>query len=148
VSILTRSLTLVAVMAAGLAAVACGSSSDDAPSKAEFVKQADAICKKGNQDINQAAQKVFTTKSQPSRAEFEKFANDTLIPSVQKQVDGVDGLTPPKGDEDQVQKITDEANAAIAKAKQDPTLLESNKSDPFAKANKLATDYGLKVCGS
>ena len=147
---LIRGVSVAVVLAATFAMVACGSSSsdDNAPSKAEFVKQADAICKKGNQEINQAAKKVFTTKAQPSKAEFEKFANETLIPSVQKQVDGVDGLTPPKGDEDQVQAIVDAANQAIAKAKQDPTLMESNKTDPLLKANKLAKDYGLKVCGS
>jgi hypothetical protein len=151
---LNRRLAIAAVLSTALLAAGCGSSSsDDAPTKAEFVKQADALCQKGSKDINAQAHEFFKKEKiapneQPTKQQASQLASDIILPNVQKEVDGVDGLTPPKGDEDKVQAVTDAANEAIDKAKQDPTALLSNSSDPFKKANQLATAYGLKVCGA
>jgi hypothetical protein len=41
-----------------------------------------------------------------------------------------------------------EAQSAIKKSKADPTSLLSEDAGPFAKANKMASEYGLKECGS
>jgi hypothetical protein len=142
-----RSVTLtgIALLAAGLLAAGCGGGDDDL-TKAEFVNQADAICKKGNQEIDKAAKQVFTSKQAPSKAQFEKFVNDTLIPNTQSQIDQVRDLNPPSADEDQVNVLLDEAQAGLDKVKQDPTVLEG-KVDPLKKANQLAKDYGLTECG-
>jgi len=139
-------LISAAVLAAAVVAAGCGGGSDDL-TKAEFDKQANAICKKGNQEIDKAANSVFTTKQAPSKADFEKFANDTLIPSVQKQIDQISDLNPPSADEDQVNAIVDEAQSALDQVKKDPTILENEKADPFKKANQLANAYGMNVCG-
>jgi len=73
---------------------------------------------------------------------------DSVIPNIQNQVDAVRALTPPSGDEDQVKSFLDAAQQALDKAEADPSLFfEGSQNDPFAKANKLASDYGLKVCG-
>jgi putative heme degradation protein len=143
-----RSLTLTgcALLAAGLLAAGCGGG-DDNLTKAEFTNQADAICKKGNQEIDKAAKQVFTSKQAPSKAQFEKLVNDTLIPNTQSQIDQIRDLNPPSADEDQVNALLEEAQSALDEVKQDPTVLQSNK-DPFKKANQLANDYGLKACGN
>jgi hypothetical protein len=93
---------------------------------------------------------VFTSSKAPSQATQEKFATDTIIPNVQQQIDGIEALTPPSGDESQVKAITDAAQSALDKAKSDPTLLTDQGigADPFAQANKLADAYGLDKCGS
>jgi hypothetical protein len=137
---------MFAALACFAAFAGCGGGSDHL-TKAEFDKQANAICKKGNQEINQAAKTVFTTKQAPSKADFEKFANDTLIPSVQKQIDQISDLNPPSADEDQVNAIVDEAQSALDQVKKDPTVLEQENNDPFKKANQLANAYGMTVCG-
>jgi hypothetical protein len=138
---------LAAVLAVGLVVAACGSSSDDdALTKAEFLKQGNAICAKGNKEIDAAANKTFTKGQQPSKAQITKFAEDTLIPSVEGQIDDLRDLTPPSADEDQVNKILDEAESAVDKTKDDPSVFAQNQ-DPFKKANQLAIDYGLKECG-
>ena len=151
---LTRGMTLAAPLILVLVAAGCGSSSKStsttpAISKAEFLKKGNAICKKGNQQISQAARKAFPkSKGKPSQAELTKFATDTIIPSVQSQINGLKALGAPQGDEAKVNAIVTSAQAALDKGKKDPTLLTSNKKDPFAKANKLAKAYGLTVCGS
>jgi hypothetical protein len=143
-------LAVAAILTVGLVLVACGSSNDNsttALSKAAFLKQGNAICKRGNQQINAASKTAFTSKK-PSQAELNKFVNGTLIPAIQGQISGVKALAPPTGDEAKVTAIVDSAQAALDKGKKDPTLFTSNKGDPFAQANKLATAYGLTVCGS
>jgi hypothetical protein len=142
-----RSLTLAgfALLAAGLLAAGCGGG-DDNLTKAEFLKQGNAICKKGDKEIDKAADKTFTSKQRPSDATITKFAEDTVIPNVQGQIDGLRDLNPPSDDEDQVNAILDEAQSTLDETKDDPTIFASNQ-DPFKKANKLAKDYGLTECG-
>jgi len=117
-------------------------------SKSEFLAKGNAICAKGNQEIQAAGEKAFPQGQQPTQADEDKFATDTLIPNIQQQIDGIDALPAPSGDEDQVQAIVDAAQAALDKGKQDPSLLTGDGSDPFAQANKLADAYGLTKCGS
>jgi len=153
-STLTRGMTLAATLTLVLVAAGCGSSSKSTSSapkltKAEFLAKGNAICKKGNDQINLAGNKAFPkSKGKPSRARMIKFVTGTLIPSVQGQISGVKALGAPQGDEAKVNAIVTTAQAALDRAKKDPALLESNKSTPFAKANKLAKAYGLTVCGS
>ena len=148
---LTRGMTLAAPLILVVVAAGCGSSSKSTPAltKAEFLKKGNAICKKGNDQISQVANKAFPkSKGRPSRAQMIKFVTDTVIPSVQGQISGVKALGAPQGDEAKVNAIVTTAQAALDRAKKDPVLLTSNKNDPFAKSNKLAKAYGLTVCGS
>jgi hypothetical protein len=157
----TRFAIAVAAIAA-LAIAGCGGGSSSstsgasgtsgaqgaALSKSEFLAKGNAICAKGNQELNAAGNKAFSD-GQPSQAELDKFATDTIIPNIQQQIDGLDALPAPSGDEDQVQAIVDAAQSALDKAKQDPSVLtDQGGSDPFAQANKLADAYGLTKCGS
>jgi len=151
-------------LVAGLVLAGCGGGSSSsttgasgtsgaqgaALSKSEFVAKGNAICAQGNQEIQAAGQKAFPKGQQPTQADEENFATDTVIPSIQEQIDGIDALPAPSGDEDQVQAIVDAAQSALDKAKQDPSLLtgQAQGGDPFAQANKLADAYGLTKCGS
>jgi len=136
---------------AGVILAGCGgggSSSTIALSKSDFVAQGNAICAKGDKETEAAAKKVFSQP--PSKATVEKFVTDTVVPNIQGQIDAIGALSPPAGDEDQVQAIVDAAQSALDKAKADPSLLteQGSGSDPFAEADKLADDYGLDACGS
>ena len=131
---------------AAAVAIGCGGSDDDNLTKAEFLQQGNAICKKGNQEIDKAANKTFEKGKEPSKAQITKFAEDTLIPSVEEQVSGLRDLNPPSADEDQVNKILDEADSALDETKDAPAIFAANE-DPFKKANQLANQYGLTECG-
>jgi hypothetical protein len=141
---LSGGLVLVAILTVGLVAAGCGGG-DDALTKSEFLKQGNAICKKGDKVIDSAANKAFPSNQQPSDAEITKFAEGTAIPEIQKEIDGIGDLNPPSADEGKVNALLDEAQVALDKAKADPLIFASN-NDPFAKANKLANDYGLTDC--
>jgi hypothetical protein len=146
-------LAVAAILIVGLVLVACGSSNDNsttsttaALSKAAFLKQGNAICTKGNQQVNAAAHKAFPKGGKPTKADEAKFTA-ILIPTVQTEIDGVKALGAPTGDEAKVKAIVVSAQAALDKAKADPTILFQNSTDPFAKSNKLTNAYGLTACG-
>jgi DNA repair ATPase RecN len=143
-------------LAAGSVAAGCGGGNDTttteqaALSKGAFAAQANEICRKGNQDLRQAGQKFFKSlnlsgNERPTAEQVQRFAAQTAIPNIQAQITAVEALPAPAGDEDQVKAITDSAQQALDKLKQDPSLLQSN-DDPFAEANRLAKQYGLDQC--
>jgi hypothetical protein len=134
-------LLMVAVL--GLVALGCGGG-DDNLTKAQFIQQADAICKKGNKQIDAEAEKIFTTKEQPSKAQLEQFSSETLIPNIQGQVDDVRALDEPSEDEDQVNAFLDSAQSELDKGKQNPLYMTTDQS--FSKTNKMGQQYGFKVC--
>ena len=113
--------------------------------KSEFLKQGNAICKAGNQKINQAFNQI---QGSPTQAQAEQVVTTTVIPSIQGQIDDIRNLGIPSGDETQVNKILNDAQSALDQVKKDPSLITQNGADPFAQANKEASAYGLTVCGS
>jgi hypothetical protein len=151
-------VSIAAVLVAGLVAAGCGSSSSSsststvAITKAAFLKQGNAICKKGNQEINAVGKKVFprnkfSKNKKPTQAQMTQFATATLIPTIQTEISGVKALGAPKGDEAQVNAIVVSAQSALDKGKQNPTLLVSNNTNLFKHSNQLTNAYGLTACG-
>jgi hypothetical protein len=138
-------ILLVPALLAGTLLAGCGG--DDSPSKADYVKDANAICKKTNDEINTAAKKEFGNQ-RPSQKQTTNFINETAIPGVEDELSQLRDLDAPSGDEDTVNAIYDAAEEGLNKAKQDPSLLVQNNPPAFDKANKLAKDYGLTVCAS
>jgi hypothetical protein len=165
-----KPLTLLTVAALGLAMLGAGCGGDDDEttvatgttgatgatgaaggeplSKQEFIKQADAICAKGDDEINREGNQAFQGEP-PSTEEQEQFATDTVIPNIQNQVDQIRTLTPPEGDEDEVNAILDAAQEGIDKLEEDPSLIAEGGAagGTFEEANRLAQDYGLRDCG-
>ena len=152
----TRTGALLLVGGAVLIGAGCGDDDEEAttaassapPTKEEFIEQADQICLDGNAEIEQAAEEAFS-EGRPSPEEEEAFFTDTVIPSVQGQVDGLAALTPPEGDEEEVAEIIDAAESALAEVEEDPAAIaeeEGSGEDPFAEATKLAEDYGITEC--
>jgi hypothetical protein len=141
-------LSLLAILSLALAISACGSSSSDttttaALSKSEFLKKGNAICAKGNKQINQVAAQTFTKNKKPTSAQLKQFTAQ-VAPLIQKQIDGVKALGAPAGDSAKVNQVTSEAQAALDKVKNDPQAFLHG--DPFKKANQAAKAYGLNAC--
>ena len=151
--VLTAGSLCLAVVGMSLALAACGSSSDEsttALTKAEFLKQGNAICRKGNEEVGKAAEKRFPRSGgKPSQKELEQFAGQTVVPNIESQVQQISELPAPEGDEEQVEAIVEEAEASVEKAAEDPSVMITEKGEnPFAKTDELATAYGLTACAS
>jgi len=150
-----RNLMLLAagVLATGLIAAGCGDGNDDessdtgtdaatAPTKAEFVAEANEVCKQGNAELEAAGEETF--KGKPTQADLEAFVTDTLVPNVQGQIDDIRALGIPEGDEAVVNGFLDDAEGVLDDLEADPSLLD--KGDPFAAVNKELAAYGLTTC--
>ncbi len=150
-----RWISISAALAAASFFTGCGgdndnttSASDSTLTKAEFISRADAICAKANKKDNAAGDRFFKNNPNPTDAQHVQFLNQHVIPGIQAEIDGVRALSPPSGDEEEVKAILDAAQQGLDEARQNPLVLTQEQGPPaFAKADKLAAAYGLKVCG-
>jgi hypothetical protein len=154
---------LVGVVVLALIAAGCGSSGDGNSSsssdesastltKAEFIKQSDGICEQGNKEVESEAEAFAKENgidtSKPTTAEQEEVVSQVVAPAIQRQAEEIDAVGAPSGDEDEVEAIVEAVEAGAGEAEEDPsTIVEGKTSGPFTEANKLATEYGLKICG-
>ena len=112
----------------------------------EFVSQANAICKAGDKEVNQAGNELFGGQ-QPTEAQIEQFAKDILVPSVQGQIDAIRALAPPEDIAGDVTTFLDDAEAALGEIAADPSLLQASDNEgPFADVNEQADALGLTEC--
>lgn len=145
-------LLLIVTLAAG-----CGSSSsgsgNGAPSltKAEFIKQGDAICARGQEkfagEVEAFTKKKKLNPSGPlSKAQQEELIRAVFVPSLQAQADELEKLGVPSGEEDQADALVEELHGALSEAEDDPSVLIGPPSGSLVKAAALAKQYGFKVC--
>jgi hypothetical protein len=142
---------LAAVLATGLIAAGCGDDDDDdggeeSISKEDFVAQGNQICEEGDAEIDAAAEETFGN-AEPSQEEVDAFVNDSVVPGIQGQIDDLRDLGAPEGDEDELDGIYEDAEAALSDIEADPTLVQGDQ-DPFADVSQRLSDYGLTACGS
>ena len=150
---------LAAVLAVAIVAAGCGSSDSSssdssettaALSKAEFIKQGDAICTKGNKAIeteaNEFAEENNVNTEKPTKAQKEEVIVAVVAPGVRKQGEEIAELGAPSGDEQAVEEIVDAVEGGAEELEENPTPLIAGKN-PLSKGSKLADSYGFKVCG-
>jgi ABC-type glycerol-3-phosphate transport system substrate-binding protein len=148
---LLAGVVVIAAVVAG-----CGNSDDSsdttALTKQQFIAQADAICKKGNDEIEEgfesfAKENDIPKNQEPNDEQGKEIVETVIVPSVDTQSEEIRALGAPSGDEDEITAMLDSLDEGIEEAEEDPESLFDSKSDPFADANKQAKAYGLKVCG-
>lgn len=141
------SLRVVCTAAVAVVAVAgCGSSSSGV-SKAQFLKQANAICQRGNQVTNAAANKAFPSSGkQPTPAAIASFVRKTDVPEIQRQIDQIRALDKPPADKTKIDAMLALAQADLDRVKADPTALVASNAHPFKNFAALAHPYGLTSC--
>lgn len=147
---------LAALVAIALIVAGCGSDSSTTDStatltKAEYLKQGNAICAAGNKEINAGFEKFFeenefSKKNQPTQADFQEAAEEVVIPSVRKQIDELEELEAPEGEEEKYEALFENAEAQLEKGEEDPSLLTDENNDLFAGVNKEAKALGLGSC--
>jgi hypothetical protein len=150
---LTAPVRVIAALAAGVALVAAGCGDEEestatgasgAPSsRAEFIAEADAICRRYLNELDRAAAEAF--RGRTSAKEIERYISDEFAPATEDELAEIRALTPPAGDEEEVDAILDAAENAVDAVGDNPSLFSTGS--PFAKANRLASEYGLRVCG-
>lgn len=148
------SLAVLAALIALAAIVAgCGGGDDsdtsDSLTKAEFIKQGDAICEKANEQSEAEAEKFAKENDfsleRPTKAQLEEAVTEILVPNFNRQVEELNALGAPEGDEEQVEEIVVSLETAAGEIEQDPSLVFEGQV--LKEPAQLAKDYGFEVCG-
>jgi hypothetical protein len=149
------------VLALALVAAGCGSSDDSSTdtvdvsvtvTKPELIKQGDAICKKGNEEI-QAGFEQFGKENEiskgkePNKAQSVEIVEQVIVPNLRTQSELIRSIGAPEGDAEQIEEMLDSLDAAVEEAEDDPEALFDAEDDPFADANEKAQAYGFSECG-
>ena len=148
------------IAAVAIAAAGCGDDDDSgsgtttttALTKSEFVSEANRICKQQDRKIERASQQFFADApkdQEPPPQEVAQFGKKTVFPAIQDEIDRIEALGAPEGDEEEVKKMLDAAKSGLASLEAQPDQLEKGgAASAFEGFQKLASAYGLDECAS
>jgi hypothetical protein len=148
---------LIGALAIVLVATGCGGGGDSTEvtaasiSKAQFIKQAEAICESGNKQLQidfAAFLKNNAGIEHPTEATYAELVNTVVAPDIEREVEELRELGAPSADLDQVQAMLDAREESVALAEEDPQAVTHNSEKVFAKASKLAKEYGMETCAT
>jgi hypothetical protein len=145
-----RGLLGVGTLAFALALPGCGggdSETTETISKAQYVKQADAICSKTENRqlklVGEFNQGKNTPQNQKSEEELVLFAG---LPPLKQQAEELSELPKPSTGAQEVEKYVSTLQSAIEKSEDDPGLMLLSATSPFANPETLARKIGFKAC--
>lgn len=156
-------LSMVAALVALVAIVAgCGSSSDEStseaqsgstaaarpsPSKAEFIKQANAACEKARAGLAGRVADFEQRREGRKPLAGADMVHFVYLPTMETQIWRIEELGVPPGEEARIDAMLDaersgvDANAVKARV---PSIAAAERE--FAEADKLFRAYGLHAC--
>jgi hypothetical protein len=155
------SATIAVAAAIAIAVSGCGGGSDgdeitaSSLSKAEFIRKADAICAKGQRQVERNfgafAKKtkldVKQVAKNPTKEQVNGLVNTVLIPVIEEEVAKIRALGAPAGDEDKIEAMLDATEEGIPTAEDLPRTVLEQTGVAFGVGSRLAKEYGLTVCG-
>jgi hypothetical protein len=126
--------------------------SGSAPTKAVFIKEADEICGDADATMNEelaefSKENDISEEEEPSKELQVEAYESIVLPKIAQQGEEISELTPPEGDEEAIEELTDALAEGVEDAEANPEELTEG-GDPLADASKKAQAYGLKTCGS
>ena len=139
-----------------MAIAGCGGSDDsetsggeqETLSKAQWVKQADAICTKANDRQEALLQKVAEdVRGAPSKSEQADFVVNAGVPPLREAAASLEELGAPAGEEEKVEDFIDALEKAIDETEAEPVEFAEAKSAPFTPVERQAEKLGLEICG-
>lgn len=138
-------MALLALLAGG-----CGGGDDeDAPTKAEFIEQADAICQESNQERILASEQLFKEQDGlPSDPEEKAFIAETWAPIVRGQHESLSELTPPAGEEEEAEALWAAFEKALNTIESEPVGAIAKGLKIFMPFEQMAIKYGFDECAA
>jgi hypothetical protein len=134
---------LVAGLLATLFLVACGGS-EKSLSKAEYIKQGDAICKET--DKRQAKEYSARVEATGSGMTTEQIVKAIVLPSVLRESEELDALASPQGEEEKAAAFVAGIEDAVRKSEKAVAKDPESFEEPFAEVDERALKYGFHDC--
>jgi hypothetical protein len=133
------------MLVVGLLAAGCGGGGNPQPlSAAAFTKQANQICARAEAKIEGEARTISKELSESPEEEPGGYVSHFLVPWMGTAMSELSDLGLPEKDAKQAEEMIAVYESTLAKIEAEPKLAFSN--DPFAAANKMATELGLTDC--
>jgi hypothetical protein len=131
-----------------------GSATASGLTKAEFASQADAVCKKAQDEIvkkNFAQVRKLASNPKAREALEFKLVKTSVIPALEHEVEQLEALGEAPDENAQIEQMLKLIEGAIAEAKSEPETYVAGDSyrwgsEHFGKAHRLAVAYGIKNC--
>jgi hypothetical protein len=124
-----------------------GSSVEPALTKAQYIKQADAICSKVDQ--KQLSTLSAYAKKHPKR-KGSQSAQEAFVAIglslVKVGIEEIRSLSSPTDDSQAVDSMLDEMDAALKKSEEEPTTVVTGVKNPFEEVNQRTAKYGFEAC--
>jgi hypothetical protein len=153
-TVFSRPTALATCAALILAGVGCGgsgtgtssrastaaSTAPAAPTKAEYVAKANAICNATNGPLAATALRLA---SHPSRAEAAHIIASTFIPQIKSQMSQIQAIGTPAGGQAATRTMDRLLAGDVARIEKDPGIAGPAAFHDFA---KVAHNYGLTAC--
>lgn len=146
-----RGIAVLVCALLGTSAIAgCGGSDDESLTKAEFVRQADAICKKADAkrdtEVKAAIEKQQESKRSMTNAEGEDLIVDVALPPLDEMTAELADLGEPEPEGEKATAMVSAFEDGLEVIEDDTAKVLQGSVDPFKSAKKLAVDYGVKAC--
>lgn len=149
----------VMAMLAGVVALAvfvggCGGGGDEEETltKAQYVKQGSKICAKEGEkmgdDLTAYGKKHDLSNSKVSEEETAKVMEAVIFPGFEAEIEGLQELPPPEGEEEKVEAMVADFESGLEKGAEDPANFFANENSEFGKATDALEKYGVKGCGT
>lgn len=141
----------LALLALALTALTgCGGDTDEAeaPTKAAFIKRADAICS-GADKKQEIGLQNYTKQNPNSNLDQDQVVKVVMrvgMPPLEEEAEELAELTPPAGDEDKIDTMVRGIEEAVDKAKANPQSMANPAASPFRVIDEQAKAYGFKAC--
>jgi len=132
---------LIALLLAGCG----GGEMGESTSKADFIRQGNAICGKWQQARGEALRGVRSKLQPPVTPAKQEKVILVILKPYGEAIEGLDDLEPPAGKEAQVNAMIKALKIAFKEAETDPAALIHN-STIFKKSNDMVKAYGLSEC--
>ncbi|HEX9968023.1 MAG TPA: hypothetical protein VGB06_08745 [Solirubrobacterales bacterium] len=115
------------------------------PEKEEFIVQANELCKERVKEVQDKGQKVFKEVFKlPGKVAAKKLAHQVIVPIFTTELQELEELDQPPGDEKELEAIYSEIQGVIDYMSGNP----QPSVYPYTKGEKLADKYGIGECAT
>lgn len=129
-----------------------GDSGGKAPTKAVFIREADKVCGEADAELTEEITEYakengisVSGEEEPSEEQQLEILHAVVFPNLARQAEEIAALTPPAGEEETVEDITDTLSEEVKEAEEADGVPDESTLEG---ASKKAKAYGLTTCGS
>lgn len=151
-SAVIRVFSALVALALAVFAAGCGGGDEAAAPlpKAQFVKQADAICNAESRRFQRLFEAYVHENHiglppERTHAQWTGIVENALAPTIEARLERIRALGIPRGDSRQVNAVLNAVEDGLQEVRETPSV-EADAEAQFAKSTRLARAYGFRVC--